>query len=306
MPHPKNQHWLPQFYLRKFAVPGFRDKKNAKIWVMDIEDGNPQPDKVNEVACSDFLYSHLNSDGSRCFRVEKKLAKLETQISQLYPRMAEGYPDLHESLGIKKFFALFITTLMLRHPDYELTTKNLHGKMVDLCEQQPKDEKGHPILSFITEKDEKIPFDTTDYEKYRSADENEIKKMFASQILPSALDLAEIIFKKQWSIYCCEKPVFFTSDKPVVQIHPERKTFGVGTPGVEIFFPISPYRMLRMNDRVGEAPDGFYNFLEAGAAGFNCYTMGDATRFLISHEHFDTRLIEVSNFIDEVRIESGC
>lgn len=193
---------------------------------------------------------------------------------------------------------------MLRHPDYELNTKVLHEKMVKLCEQQPKDEKGHPLMSFITDKDEEIPFDTTDYDEYKSADENELKKMFASQILPTAKNLGEILFKKQWSIYCCEKPVFFTSDKPVVQIHPERKTFGVRTPGVEIFFPISPYRMLRMNDRADKAPDGFYNFLEAGAAGFNFYTIGNATRFLLSHEHFDARLIEVNSFIDEISNES--
>jgi len=59
MSNPQNQHWLPQFYLRRFAVPGWRDKKNAKIWVMDVKTGELERRKAREVAATDFLYSHV-------------------------------------------------------------------------------------------------------------------------------------------------------------------------------------------------------------------------------------------------------
>lgn len=66
---------------------------------MDLEHGNLQPNKVKEVACSDFLYSHVNPDGSRCFKVENNLSELETRIAQLYPRLAEGISRFRRILG---------------------------------------------------------------------------------------------------------------------------------------------------------------------------------------------------------------
>lgn len=78
MSGPRNQDWLPQFYLRRFAVPGYRDKKNAKIWVMNVETGEVASCKVRNVAAEDFLYSHVKPDGSRCFKVEKHLAEMES------------------------------------------------------------------------------------------------------------------------------------------------------------------------------------------------------------------------------------
>src|SRR4051812_16713869 len=63
MSNPYNQHWLPQFYLRRFGVPGWRDKKNAKIWVMDTETGGLEEQKIRNVAATGFLYSHVKDDG---------------------------------------------------------------------------------------------------------------------------------------------------------------------------------------------------------------------------------------------------
>ena len=144
MSSPQNQHWLPQFYLRRFAVPGWRDKKNAKIWVMDTETGELEKRKVRDVAAAEFLYSHIKEDGARCFRVEKHLAELETMIARLYPRIAEGYPDLTAAWGMKKLAALFIATLLLRHPDVEANTHEMHRRMVQMYEAAPKDADGRP------------------------------------------------------------------------------------------------------------------------------------------------------------------
>ena len=301
MSGPRNQHWLPQFYLRRFAVPGYRDKKNAKIWVMNVETGELATSKVRTVAAKDYLYSHVKPDGTHCFKVEKHLAEMETMIARLYPRIADGYPDLSAAWGIKKLSALFIVSLILRHPDAEQATQDIHRKMVELYEQAPKDAKGLPRITHVVEEGKEFPFDTSDYEDYKAADENQIKEMFAAQIRPIAAKLAEELFKKRWVFLCCDKPVFFTSDKPVIQKHPDLQKYGIGTPGVNLWFPITPFRMLWMGDRDNGQSDGFYPFPVHEATALNAFTMGNATQFLLSHEDPDTRMQDVGRLADQVR-----
>ena len=63
-----DQHWLPPFYVGRFAIPGFGSKQKAKIWVMNKETGEVQWRKIHDVAAADFLYSHPKEDGTRCSR----------------------------------------------------------------------------------------------------------------------------------------------------------------------------------------------------------------------------------------------
>jgi hypothetical protein len=303
MSNPHNQHWLPQFYLRRFAVPGWRDKKNAKIWVMDTETGELEEQKIRHVAATGFLYSHVKEDGARCFRVEKHLAELETMIARLYPRIADGYPDLTTAWGMKKLTALFIATLILRHPDVEDDTHEMHRRMVQLYETGPKGPDGRPTGTHIFEDGKAIELDTSDYEEYKAADANRLKQMFAEQIRPIARNITDHLFKKRWAFLCTDDPAFFTSDNPVIRQHHERKTFGIGTPGVHVWFPVSPTRLLWMTDRVGDECDGFYPFPVAEAAALNAFTMANATRFLLSHEPPDKRMMEVGDLADKMRRE---
>jgi hypothetical protein len=296
MSKPQNQHWLPQFYLRRFAVPGWRDKKNAKIWVMDTETGELEERKIREVAATKFLYSHVKEDGDRCFRVEQHLAELETMIARLYPRISDGYPDLASAWGIKKLTALFIATLLLRHPDVEGETHELHRRMVRLYETAPKAPDGRPLVSHIFKDGKATELDPSEYEEYKAADANRLKQMFAHQIRPIARDITDHLFKKRWVFFCTDEPAFFTSDRPVIRQHCERRVFGIGTPGVHVWFPVTPTRMLWMSDRVDAQCDGFYPLPVAEAAALNVFTMANATRFLLSHEPPDQRMIEATSW----------
>jgi hypothetical protein len=35
---PKNQHWVPRFYLRQFATPETREKDAPQIWMFSNQD----------------------------------------------------------------------------------------------------------------------------------------------------------------------------------------------------------------------------------------------------------------------------
>jgi len=89
----------------------------------------------------------------------------------------------------------------------------------------------------------------------------------------------------------------------VIRHHYERKTFGIGTPGVHLWFPVTPTRMLFMTDRLGDQVDGFYPFPVAEATLLNAFTMANATRYLLSHERPDQRMIDVGALAHRLRRE---
>jgi len=301
------QHFVPQFYLRRFAIPGFSDRKKAKIWVTEVESGNVFTKKVENIAAEDFLYSHKRPDGTRCFNTETKLSELENLVARFYDRFVDGVPDLSQSWGMKKFLSLFVATLMTRHPDQELKTRQVHAKMVEILEQVPKDSEGIPLVDTFIHKGKAYPFDTSGYHEYVAADENRLKEAFADQVLPVAQSIVDDLFNKRWAILCTEQPAFFTSDRPVKTVNTERQVFGTRTPGTQIFFPISPKRMLWMMDRTDDEPDGFYPLPMDQASGLNGLSLSNSRDYLLSHEQPDGMLVGVNRVIDEEyrRLEGG-
>jgi uncharacterized protein DUF4238 len=240
----------------------------------------------------------MRPDGSRCFRADNQLQRLETTISRFYSRVAEDYPDLEQASGIKKLLSLFFATLLLRHPDELEGTKETHRRLVTWYDTFPKDANGRPIVPEFETEGRRMAFDNSRWEEYRDETENGMVRMFAETIEKNARSIANEIFKKRWAFLCLKRPCLFTSDCPVVVKHLEKKTFGVGTPGVHMFFPISPTRMLHMTDPKQD-PDGFYPFPVRKAGQLNFFTMGNARQLILSHEHPDAMLHQTDDFVTD-------
>jgi hypothetical protein len=284
---PKNQHWLSQFYLRQFAVPGFRNRKRAKIWLWPKDDSEPIKKKIRDVCAQEFLYSHVRNDGTRCYRAERKLAALEATVSRFYLRLSDGFPNLEQEWGMKKLFALFLATLLLRHPEERDGTRHTHRELVAWYETLPKDSSGRPIIPDFEHEGRRYPFDSSRWDEYRDADENAITKMFAYGIEANARSLANEIFKKRWAFLCLDEPRLFTSDFPLAVKHFDEKVFGVGTSGVHLFFPVSPKRMLHMTDR-------------ERAAELNFFTLGNSKQLILSHEQPDSMLEPLDIYLTDL------
>ncbi len=218
---------------------------------------------------------------------------------RLYSRVADGFPDLEQAWGIKKLLSLFFATLLLRHPDELEDTRRTHRHLVAWYETLPKDPLGHPIVPRYEHEGKKYPFDASQWDDYRDADDNAMTKMFAEAIEANARSLANEIFKKRWAFLCLEQPRLFTSDFPLVVKHPEQKVAGLRTTGVHLFFPVSPRRMLHMSDRDNNS-DGFYPFPSEKAAELNFFTFGNSKQFILSHEQPDDMLDELDIYTSEM------
>ena len=64
--------------------------------------------------------------------------------------------------------------------------------------------------------------------------------------------------RKRWSTILADDDAFVTSDRPVSIEHHAREVFGVATPGSIVTFPLTPRRLLVMDDRHEQPANQYY------------------------------------------------
>jgi hypothetical protein len=240
---------------------------------------------IRNVAHQRYLYSPQDEAGKRLWDLESKFADYEGLMQQVWQRLADDMVDLYEP-AMRKGLALFISLLYLRHPRRLAEVDRLHGRLVEMFESSPKNALGNPDIEAVEINGQGRGLDNTDWLRYRDASENDKKRWFVESVQTNAIHLAEVLMKKRWSVIFAADSVFITTDTPVLLMHQSREVFGVGTPGVIVSFPLSPTRVLMMDDR-HDQPAGHYYPLTGSPADHNGLAWGDCERFMISPRHPD-------------------
>lgn len=292
-PRPVNQHWIPQFYLRGFATSESLRSRRPKVWIFSKHHGGGDPalTNVRNVCAWRYLYSPRNSDGARDWNLELKLGDLETTLAQIWPALSTDFLDLSDA-SVRKALALFVSITWLRHPDNLALIAQTHRDLVAIIEDAPRDAAGNPRVSIELNGEERM-IDGTDWPRYREATEDDHHRFFTRQIQNDATHLAELMLSKRWSVVFAEQPVFITSDKPVAKSHLTRERFGFGTAGTLVSFPLSPTRVLLMDDNHDEPANQYYPLNAQDPAALNYTAMRNAAKFIVSPRPTDDVLREI-------------
>lgn len=303
MSQPINQHWVPQFYLKHFATPETITTKSPKVWIFlkDKKDGDPSLPKlpnIKNVCGKRYLYSPLGIDGQREWALESKLSDLESVLATLWPSLANGYVDFRQHEYIRKLVALFVSVMHLRHPDNLNLSTQIYHQMVKMYEEAPKKDDGTPDIELVEINGEMHEVDTSNWNEYRNWNENDHRRFFANMVQYNAMFLAELFLKKRWSVIFSENSAFITSDKPVGKQHKNKKTFGFRTDGTIITFPLSPTRLLIMDDIHNEPACQYYPLLDNDPGPFNILIWRNGSKFMISQRNIDEVLWEMIEWAD--------
>ena len=92
--------------------------------------------------------------------------------------------------------------------------------------------------------------------------------------------------------------MFITSDKPVILEHPSQQTFGFATPSSIVMFPLSPKRLLVLDDKHSEPANQYYPLQKSAAASFNHAIWRNGSRFMITGRSVHEVLAEIVKWAD--------
>jgi hypothetical protein len=263
----------------------------------------PREFAIKDAAVAKFLYSPRKEDGSRDFGMEKKLSGLESTLAGLWPSLTTELLPLTKD--VRKVVALFLATLYLRHPARRTAQKDVHATLVHFYESY-FDALGEmpPEIQYVDRGKPKT-ISTSGFEKWTNATDVDHHRLFVNFLSSESIHLARLLLKKRWSVIFATEPVFVTSDEPVILEGPPERTLpaGFGTPGATVTFPISPFRLLRLDDQPGD--DGLYYPLKQptdvpfpSSVIFNCTVWVNAHRFMFSNRPSDQVIREIVTFVD--------
>lgn len=293
------QHWVPQFYLKEFSTPETKNAKMKKVWGFDKEKGDPFLVNVKDIAAERHLYTPACPEGKRDWKTDDKLTDLENLISKVWPAIANDYVDLSDK-HIRMAVSLFVATLILRHPSNIEKVRKIHHMMVSVWEHAPKDSEGRPCSAFL-HKGKEYELDNSDWHKYKRASDYDHQIFFTSLIESEAAVIAKLLMEKRWSVVVSESPVFITTDSPVISENQERERFGLGTKGTFITFPLSPTRVLCMDDKFHEPASQYYPLKVKSGAAFNQgQWAAKEYRFIISNRNPTEVLTEIIEFSERL------
>lgn len=300
MSKPKKQHWVPRFYLKEFSTRESQNKKESQVWIFSKNEGDPKIVNIKDIASKRYLYSPQDTDGNRSWEMEEKLASLEGLISQIWPSFANEYIDLNNQ-SYRKIISLFIATLYLRHPKRLREQDNFQNWLIKFYEKNlPKGENGNPVAcQFITSKG-KFELDPSDWKNYSNPTQYDKEKFFVDTIQLSAKEIAEVFMEKRWSVLYSESKQFITTDNPVIisnRLIGEIKNYGLNTKGTTITIPISPTRVLVLDDLFDELHSQYYPLQEDGT-DINILSWINAHQFMISHRNPDEVCFEMIKYTD--------
>ena len=245
-----------------------------------------------------YLYSPHTTDGARDWSVEERLSDLESILARIWPTLAEDFIDIDGNESLRKGLSLFLATLYLRHPSQREVVRRIHGQMVALFESAPKDSDGVPVVSQLKVGDRTIELDRSDWSSYRVWTKNDYHRSFVRTIEQQAHYVAELLLEKRWSVIVSDEPLFITTDNPLLVENPKKERFGLGTHATVISFPLSPTRLLVMDDNHGEPSGQYYPLGDHGPGPFNLGLWRRASEFMISHRPSDLVMTEMLQWAD--------
>lgn len=294
-----NQHWVPQFYLREFSTPETRQAKDAQVWIFSKQDsdGIEQLTNVRNVCAKRYLYTPRDEAGLRSWDADDKLQGVESLLAQIWSQVTSDFVDLGDE-SIRKALALFVATTHIRHPNNLKTLQTIHQQTVKGLDKLSKKADGTPNVDSFIYNGKEFEFDTSGWESYKKWGEDEHHLFFAETIRAESGILAKILLKKRWSVVLSDDEHFITSDKPVGVQHRSREVFGIGTAGAVVSFPLSPTRLLVMDDQHQEPANQYYPLKRDNVGAYNHAIWHAATRFMITGRQVPEVLSEIVEWME--------
>ena len=151
---------------------------------------------------------------------------------------------------------------------------------MDAMGKLPKDKYMGSTISVKDTRGKTRKLDLATYPAFKAYTDSDLQKLFAEGIKKSAALLAEHLMQRRWAILVSEAPAFVTSDRPVVILHPTILKPGIRTPGAILIIPITPHKLLFLDDHTERQSGLYYGIETDDAVDFSIFVWRKCQRFL--------------------------
>lgn len=237
MPVNKNQHYVPQFYQRRFSDDG----KNIGVYLVDQQKSIPSA-PIKSQASADYFYTN---DTDKPDNVEKAFSGIEGIGKEIMQKL-DANP--RTPLSKEESFSLYAFTILQlgRTLSPVQDTREMANMML------------RRVLKFVTEISKNS--DSPELADFRDMSDDVIDSITLTEeaakklALGSYLQMLPLCIDLKSKVLINETPVpFITSDNPVCLYNPfmEKMNYplnGLGARGAIIYFPLSPKLALFIYD----------------------------------------------------------
>lgn len=219
----KNQHYVPQFYLRKFA------NNENKLEILDCGRRKVVTPRSPKSVCNEeYYYSANNKLDEVSQALEKEFQRIESDISKAYDNIAQKFINFEQiTEDDKMLIATFMSLQYLRGPYMRKQLQRMNEQMV---KQITKLQFSSPDINKFFDKHEKqIGEKLTEQQRdevieFAQKGEYRVEMGNAAhlQLIGEMEGFRNFLFGKEWLVYISKSSKkFITSDNPVIEIFPE-------------------------------------------------------------------------------------
>jgi hypothetical protein len=114
--------------------------------------------------------------------------------------------------------------------------------------------------------------------------------------VPTAGEIARILVRRRWAVIAADVPAFATCDAPLLLAHRSARRVGFNTKGARITLPLSPTRVLTIDDST--LPNAYYQSQAGFPEAINYQMWLAADRYLLSSIESHELLFGIVKFGD--------
>lgn len=219
----KNQHYVPQFYLRKFA------NDEDKLEILDCERRKVVASRSPKSVCNEeYYYSANNKLDEVSQALEKEFQRIESDISKVYDSIAKKFVNFEQiAESDKMLVATFMSLQYLRGPYMRKQIQRMNEQMI---KQITKLHFGSShIHKFFDQHEKETGEKLTEQQRnevieFAQKGEYRVEMGNAAHLhlIGEMEGFRNLLFGKEWQVYISKSSKkFITSDNPVIELFPE-------------------------------------------------------------------------------------
>lgn len=224
MNKPKNQHIIPQCYLKQFVDPNTPPGQEPYVWIFDRGNKKGKKKAPKNILSETDFYTLKVEDGEKDYSIEESLSQLEGEYSSVFEKKIKCKIPLSDYDHI--VLCAFVAAMLQRTPKQKENIEGFFDQLIKIVDDLEKAHGAKPKKS----------------SELKQAKED-AHKLSMLQIIPK---ITQILLKMNLAFLCASRRgSFITSDAPCFLFNEKLQWQrfygpGLGQKHVEVRMPLSP------------------------------------------------------------------